>query len=294
MDKIRFGVGLGAGTPPAQFAAIIDRIETLGLDSVWLSEQVYSPNVDPVVGLAYALSRTTRLKVGTSITVLPGRHPVLVAKTLASLAALAPGRVLPAFGLRPARPSEFALFEVPAGRRAAVFDESLTLLRRALTEESVDFAGEFFTVSDARITPQPVRPLDIWLGGSAPAGLRRVGQFADGWVGALLTPEQAAAAVQTMNAAATAAGLTIESDHFGISLSIAFDGITDAQLEAARQRNPDGDPAAMIATSWPQLHALLDGYLEAGLTKFIVRSNGSIPLDDFLDQFTAELIPRQN
>ena len=85
--KIRFGVGLGADTAPDQLAGIVDHLENSGVDSVWFSELVYSPAVDQVVGMAYALARTTRLKVGTSVAVLPGRHPVLVAKQLASLAA---------------------------------------------------------------------------------------------------------------------------------------------------------------------------------------------------------------
>src|SRR5262249_5034181 len=111
--KIRFGVGLGANTAPDQLADIIDRLETSGVDSLWFSELVYSPAVDPVVGMAYALARTTRLKLGTAVAVLPGRHPVLVAKQLASLAALAPKRVLPVFGLRSAIPAEREVFVVP-------------------------------------------------------------------------------------------------------------------------------------------------------------------------------------
>ncbi len=65
-----------------------------------------------------------RLKVGTSVAILPGRHPVLVAKQLASLSALAPKRILPVFGLRAAQPAERRLFPAPEGRRAALFDES--------------------------------------------------------------------------------------------------------------------------------------------------------------------------
>ena len=103
--KIRFGVGLGADTGPAKLADVVDRLEALGIDSLWFSELVYSEAVDPFVGMAYALARTRKLKVGTSVVVLPGRHPVLVAKQLASLAALAPKRVLPglraAIGARP-------------------------------------------------------------------------------------------------------------------------------------------------------------------------------------------------
>ena len=71
--KIRFGVGLGADTAPDQLAGIVDHLETSGVDSLWFSELVYSPAVDPMVGMAYALARTTRLKVGTSVAVLPGR-----------------------------------------------------------------------------------------------------------------------------------------------------------------------------------------------------------------------------
>ena len=121
--------------PPDQLAGIVDHLESSGVDSLWFSELVYTPSVDPMVGMAYALARTTQLKVGTSVAVLPGRHPVLVAKQLASLAALAPKRVLPAFGLRSAIPAERELFVVPDGERAAVFDESLRVLRVALTDE---------------------------------------------------------------------------------------------------------------------------------------------------------------
>ena len=64
---------------------------------------VFGSLVEPFIGMAHALARTSRLKVGTGVAVLPGRHPVLVAKELATLAALSPGRVLPAFGLQPAR-----------------------------------------------------------------------------------------------------------------------------------------------------------------------------------------------
>src|SRR6185503_8994085 len=164
--KVRIGISLGPAGSPDQFAAAVDSLEQAGVDSLWLPETVYSPVVEPFTGMAFALARTRRLKVGSGISVLPGRHPVLVAKQLASLAGLAPGRVLPVFGLQPARPAERGLFEVPAGRRAAVFEESLRLIRLLLTQEEVSFRGEFFTVDGAHIGPLPAKPLDIWLGGS--------------------------------------------------------------------------------------------------------------------------------
>ena len=105
----------------------MDALEAAGADSLWLPEMVYGSLVDPFIGMAHTLARTSRLKVGTGVAVLPGRHPVLVAKQLATLAGLSPRRVLPVFGLKPARPAELAAFPVPPGRRAAVFDDMKAL-----------------------------------------------------------------------------------------------------------------------------------------------------------------------
>ena len=295
--KIRFGVGLGADTAPDQLAGIVDHLEASGVDSLWFSELVYSPAVDPMIGMAYALARTTRLKVGTSVAVLPGRHPVLVAKQLASLAAIAPKRVLPVFGLRSAIPAEREVFVVPDGERAAVFDESLRVLRLALVDDSAGdatFKGRYFTVSAPAVAPRPVPPLDIWLGGSAPAAFRRIGALGDGWLGSFLTPDEARAGREAIERAAAQAGRRIEPDHFGISLAVA-DGELPAELAAAvRRRRPDLDPGELIAAGWDRLHRQLDGYLDAGVTKFVIRPSGQAPLDGFIDRFVAELAGRQN
>ena len=293
--KVRIGISLGPAGVPGQFADAVDRLEQAGVDSLWLPELVYSPLVDPFTGMAFALSRTRHLKVGAGISVLPGRHPVLVAKQLTSLAGLAPRRVLPVFGLRPAQDAERALFPVPPSQRAAVFDEALVLLRRLLTEDTTDFEGEFFSVSDASVGPRPAKPLDIWLGGSAPAGLRRVGRLADGWLGSLLTPAEAATAVSTIGEAAAQAGRHVDDDHFGLSVPVALGGIPEPLLASVRRRRPDADPAAMIAQGWDGARRLLGQYAEAGLSKFVVRPAGPEgPFGPFLDGFVRELLPMQN
>ena len=293
--KVRIGVALGQGGEPSQFGAAVDVLEQAGIDSLWLPEMVYGSLVDPFIGMSWALARTQRLKVGTGVAVLPGRHPVLVAKQLASLAGLAPRRVLPVFGLKPARPAELAAFGVPAGRRAAVFDESLELIRRLLSEPEVTFHGEFFTVESARIGPQPAKPLDIWVGGSAPGALRRAGRLADGWLASFLTPAEAGAGRRAIEAAAAEAGREIEPDHFGISLAVAT-GPGLATLHAvARQRRPDTDPAELVADGWDDTRRKIEDYVAAGLTKFVIRPSG--PAADpgrFADEFAREMIPLQN
>jgi probable F420-dependent oxidoreductase len=292
--KVRIGIALGAAGAPGEFAAAVDGLERAGVDSLWLPEMVYGPLVEPFVGMAYALSRTTRLKVGTGVSVLPGRHPVLVAKQLASLAGLAPGRVLPVFGLRPARRNERDLFAVPAGRRAAVFDESLRVLRLLLHEDTVSFDGEFFTVQGASIGPRPAKPLDIWLGGTAPAALRRVGRLGDGWLASLITPEEAGAGRAAIEAAAAAAGREIEPDHYGISLAVATGPIPAALVAAVRERRPDADPASLIPASWPDARRMIEAYVAEGLTKFVVRPAGPVPsAEEFLGRFVSEMMPLQ-
>jgi probable F420-dependent oxidoreductase len=291
--KVRIGVSLGPAGVPAEFAAAVDDAERLGADSLWLPEMVYGPLTEPFIGMAHALSRTARLKVGTGVYVLPGRNPVLVAKQLASLAGLAPGRVLPVFGLQPARRDERALFGVP-GPRGAVFDEALQLLRLLLTQQSVTFSGEFYTVDGARAGPLPAKPLDIWLGGTAPGALRRVGRFGDGWLASFITPAEAAAGRAAIQEAAAAAGREVEPDHFGISLAVAADGIPDALVAAVADRRPDADPASLVAASWADARRMIEEYVTAGLTKFVVRpAAAGTSFGDFLERYAAELMPLQ-
>lgn len=291
--KVRFGVALGGSTDPGDLAGIIDTLEGSGVDSLWFPELVYSPAVDPTVGMAFAIARTERLKVGTSVAILPGRHPVLVAKQLASLSALAPKRILPVFGLRAAQPAERRLFPAPEGRRAALFDESLSLLRAALSGTDVSFHGEHFDL-EFRLDAGPVAPIDVWLGGSAPAALRRVGRFGDGWLGSFLTPAEAGRARESIITAAAEAGRSIEPDHFGITVLFAEGGVPPQVRDLIRRQRPDCDPGDLIADSWPALHRLLDGYVQAGLTKFVISTVGSAPTRHFIDSFVTELLPRQN
>ncbi|MEV7548988.1 TIGR03854 family LLM class F420-dependent oxidoreductase [Amycolatopsis sp. NPDC089917] len=291
--KIRVGAGLGTGTAPEEFGAAVDLLERAGVDSLWLPEAVYSPRIDPVVGVTHALARTSNLKVGTGVLVLPGRDPVLVAKQLASLAALAPKRVLPVFGLKPAREAELPLFPVPQGRRAAVFDESLLLIKALLEQEEVTFEGEFFRVEGVGLGMRPVKRLDLWLGGKAPGALRRVGRLADGWLASFLTPEEARAGREAIQKAAAEADREVEADHFGISLIVAEDGIPDA-LAASIAARSDADPSRLIAGSWRAARDLVAEYIDAGLSKFVLYPAGPEPIERFVENFAEHAVPLQN
>lgn len=295
--KIRIGIGLGprAGGDDLGFGGIVDLCEKVGVDSLWLPDTVTADLPDPHVGMAYAAGRTTRLKVGTGVSVLPGRNPVSIAKELATLADLAPGRVLPAFGLQHARAFERPLFPVP-GRRGEVFDEALTLVRRLLAEEHVTFEGTYFDCVGTTVRPRLARPLDIWLGGSGPAALRRVGRLADGWLAANVTAAEAAAGRTAIEAAAAEAGRAVDDDHYGLSLPVAFgDDVPDALLRTLRERRPDVPAEHLIPTGWAAARAMIRAHLDGGISKFVVRpATPPASWAAFLDEFAQELMPLEN
>ena len=96
--KVRVGFGAGAATASdggAHFGELVDGLEARGFDSLWVSERAIAPMLEPMVALSFAASRTEKLKLGTSVQVLPGRNPVLLAKAWASLDRLSGGRSLP-------------------------------------------------------------------------------------------------------------------------------------------------------------------------------------------------------
>ena len=303
--KVRIGVGSipVGGAPPggnAEFAELVDELETRRIDSVWLADLVSAEHAaDPLIGLAYAAGRTTRLKLGTGVLILPGRNPALVAAQLASLAALAPGRVLPAFGVRPATAADRTMYPVPDGQRAAVFEEALAVIRALLCEPVVTHHGKFFQLEEASVAPLPAKPLDLWLGGRAAVGMRRIGQLADGWLGSFVTPQESAVCRTQIEAAAAEAGREIEADHYGTNLLVVPDGSEDSELAEVlarthRLRADLDDPRRLVCQGWAAARAEISRFVEAGLTKFVVRP--AVPVasrPEFLDQFTEQLLPLQ-
>ena len=273
MVKIRIGYGLGTSsttTDPVRFGELVDALEREGFDSLWLSERVNGPALDPVVGMTFAIARTQRLKVGASVMVLPGRNPVLLAKTMASLDQLSNGRLLPAFGLGLANAAEHQAFGVDRRERAAWFNEALPLMRRLWTEESVTHHGDRFTVDDARVHPKPIQnPLEVWMGGAAPAELRRVGQYGDGWLPSFCTVDDVADGIAAVNTHAAEAGREIEDEHFGVLLPYADGEISSRFSEAVRRRDPQRDPAEVIATKENIVERLV-AFTEVGASKFVI------------------------
>jgi probable F420-dependent oxidoreductase len=145
--------------------------------------------------MAFAAGRTTKLKFGTSVMVLPGRNPMVLAKELATLDRLSNGRLLPAFGLGQVDPAEQQAFAVDRRERGRRFDEMLPLIRRFWAEDTVDHEGEFFRYEGARVVPKPVQdPVEVWFGGISDHAIARTGRLGDGWLPSFCTPDDVARA----------------------------------------------------------------------------------------------------
>src|SRR5262249_46182042 len=189
--KIRIGVGTGGASSTAEaMDELVTGLDELGFDSLWLSEVLTGPVLDPVVGLAWAAARNARLKVGTTM-LLPGRNVVRLAKQLASLDALCNGRLLvtlvPGLTYAPERDA----IGVEPKQRGAVIDDALPVLRRLWAGETVSHDGPAGRFTDVKLSPLPVQqPLEVWLGGTVPAALQRCGRPSDRWPPPLCTPRE--------------------------------------------------------------------------------------------------------
>ena len=270
--KVRIGYGLGTLTTlnGPSYGTVVDSLEALGFDSLWLSERISGPAPDPLVAMAYGAGRTERLKFGMSVMVLPGRNPVVLAKELATLANMSGGRLLPAFGLGAVDPVEQQAFGVQRGERAQLFDEMLTVMRHCWTGESFTHHGNRYDYDEIRVQPAATK-MEVWLGGIAPSELRRVGRMADGWLPSFVTPADATAGRTVIEDVCAEHDRQIEHDHFGVLVPYSFGPIPDRLLALLAKRRPDlTDPSELVPTSWEGLTDLIRQFIEVGTSKFVV------------------------
>ncbi len=272
--KVRIGFGFGVRTKlnDAGFGEVVDALEDLRFDSLWLSERIGGEAPDPLVALSYAAGRTKRLKFGMSMMVLPGRNPIVLAKELATLDRLSGGRLLPAFGLGVADPHEQQAFGVERGARAKMFDEAMQVLRGCWASEPLTHHGEHFHYDALQVLPKPLQQhVDVWLGGIAPSELRRVGRLADGWLPSFVTPDDAARGRESIEATCAEHGRSIEDDHYGALIPYATGPIPEAVLGGLAERRPDlGDPSVLIPNGWDALIETIDRFVAVGTSKFVV------------------------
>lgn len=271
--KVRIGIGLGVRDlvrDRGELLTVCRTAERRGFDSLWLSEVAASDALDPVAALGFAAAVTERIKLGTSVLVVPGRPPALLAKALATLHLLSSGRMLPILGLGTLHPDEQQAFGVGRHERGPWFDEAVPLIRRFWTEEAVHHHGPRFTADGFGIRPRPGRSLPIWLGGAHRLELRRAGRLGDGWLASFATPAEVCEGIAVVDAAAREHGRQIDDDHYGVLMLYSLRDPDQETREFIAWRRPDLASGAALPAGADAIRARISEYVEAGASKFIL------------------------
>jgi probable F420-dependent oxidoreductase len=289
---VEFGFSLPGRGPlatPDVMLELATTAEALGYASVFVTDHVvlpvssarsvypYSPTgqfpggaeqsyLEPLALLAHLAHATRRIRLGTSVLVVPYRNPLLTAKMLATIDVLSGGRVILGAGVGWLAEEFEALHTPPFEERGRVTDEYLSLMRAVWTTDPVSFEGRYYRMNAVHALPKPAGRIPIWIGGHTAAALGRVGRLADGWhpIGlrppAMLLPEEYAASVEAIARHAREAG----RDPAAITLSLRV----PMEVRSPRAKPPSGDRPLFQGTA-AEVRADIERYAELGVRHFV-------------------------
>jgi len=205
-ETTEFSVGLVCQPEPS----LVQTFEALPIDSLWVGGHVASTNPSPeaMVQLARLAALTSRVRVGTSILLLPLYPPAIVAKQVADLDRATGGRVTLGVGVGGEYPQEFRACQVPLSERGARTDEAIPLLRRLWSGEEQSHSGRYYSMEAIRILPAPLQPggPPIIVAGRKQRAMQRAVALGDGWMPYLYSARRYADSVETIRRLADEAG----------------------------------------------------------------------------------------
>ncbi len=288
MKQVKIGVGFGLwrlGMPSAKtIVSVAERAEDWGLDSFWLSDHLLapSPELDVVATLSMLASHTSRMKLGPSVLLLNLRHPLMVAKSFASLDYLSNGRMVMAVGTG-ANLADYAACGIPPESRGKRLDEGIEVLRTVWKSPKASYHGRFFNFDDVTIDPRPAErtnndfgTMDIWVGGRSDAALKRAGRLADGFFASFQTPEEFGASMAKIREYAAAQGRANARIESGLILLCRIAGSRESALkEMGPMLNAMGRGAEQflersVFGSAEDVIGRLSEYVSQGLDKFVL------------------------
>lgn len=264
--------------------ALLERVAAAGLDHVFVGDHVSFHTgfgMDGIVQAATLLACEERLRVQIGVYLLALRHPVIVARQLATLCDSAPGRLVLGVGVGGEDPHELEICGVDPKTRGRRTDECLIALKGLLSGEPTTHRCEFFEFTDARIRPAPDPRIPILVGGRSNAALRRAARHGDGWIGVWCSPLRYAQVVAQVAAEAEAIGRRDAAWRHGLQIWVGVDtdrararerlakrmqGLYKIPYERFEKYSPYGTPAEIADFIAP--------YAEAGCTSFNVMAVG--------------------
>ncbi len=255
---------------PADVIATAVRAEELGFDSVWVNHHVLNigyvadrlgdrPYYDALTTLTWVAARTTRIRLGTSVLVLPYLHPMSLAKAVATLDRLSGGRVVLGVGVG-SLPAENEAMGVLYEGRGGYTDEAIDVMRGLWTAQPFTFTGEHFRLTDALAAPAPRQsPLPVVIGGNGAPALRRVAMRGNGWHPLGVSPDGAAKRLEALDVELAAVGRL--RDEIDVSVRLDIARVTGPDVVAAYAAA--GVHELVVSTTTPhavEIHAALDAF----------------------------------
>lgn len=294
---------------PENLVPLAQRAEALGYDAIWVTDHIVLPfdsvsrypysatgqfvlepggdYLEPIAALSFLAGRTSHIRVGTSVLVVPIRHPLEAAKALATLDVLSEGRLIVGVGAGWLA-EEFAALGVPFEDRGARTDEYLRVFKEVWTSPRPRFEGRFVRFADIGAEPKPrQKPYPpIWIGGHGPRALRRVVELGDGWKPVvlrppgLLEPDAFAVEVKKLEDLAVARGRDPRSITVAVKIPVRFAGSADT-------------PRPLMSGAPDQIAGDLAKYRAAGARHFIFDfTTGDVgEMHETLDRFARDVRP---
>jgi len=203
MNKMKFGIAIpnfGRYAKKDAILSVAKTAETLGFDSIWVSDHIVIPEshkgfgkvfYEPLTTLTYIAALTTKIRLGTSVIILPYRNPIVLAKMVSTLDVLSNGRVILGVGAGWLK-EEFQALGVSYEKRGAMTDEYIQILKMLWSQDKPKFTGLFSNVADINFLPKPIqKPYPpIWIGGHSRKAVERAVNLGHGWHPVGLTPDE--------------------------------------------------------------------------------------------------------
>ena len=295
---------------PENLRTLAQRAESLGFDSVWVSDHIILPRkvdsfypyaadgvatfrpdedyYDPLATLNFLAGCTQKIRLGTHVLILPYRNPVLTAKMLSTLDVLSGGRVILGAGVGWMEEEFQALGLDTYAQRGAVTDEYIQLFKELWTKDNPEFHGEHYQLSESGFKPKPVQKPHppIWIGGHTNPAIRRAAKYGDGWMPiglrppAILEPEELAEKIARLRRLTVRAGRPEDAVSLCFSTGVAFD-------------DSPGATRRMMSGRAEQIAADLRQYQDLGVRNFILGFPGDsvAALDEAMEQFSKQVMP---
>jgi len=274
--RIGFSLLNNWGIEDAQaLVGLASRAEELGFDSVWVHDHVFNvghvfdriggkPYYEPLTLLSFVAARTRRVRLGTSVLVLPYHNPIRLAKTAATLDVLSGGRLILGVGVGLIE-KEIRAMGSPFAERGALTDEAIAVMRALWTEDEPSFDGKYHRFAGMKFSPKPLQKpsIPVVIGGVSRAAIRRAARLGDGWQPLGLAPEALGQGIALLRTEAQSYGRDVSTIPVSIAMSL---GVSTPRRYALGK-----DPAEVVQNA--------KAYASLGVQTLVISANTGDPTE---------------